>query len=80
MQGGFEIEVEPQRDQAGNGPVVRFQVQEDRGFDNDGNHMWYVWTDTEDEDEARFSFGCVKGFAGRRQVRLAKITTEVIDV
>lgn len=82
MQGGFEVEVAPQRDIAGNGPVVRYQIQEDRGLDHDGHRMWYVWTDTEDKADALHSFGCVKGFNVNiaDRIRLVKITTEVIDV
>lgn len=81
MQGGFEVEVDPQRDEAGDGPVARFQVQEDRGLDHDGMRMWYTWTDTEDEADARNSFRCVKGFnpVTADKIRLVKITTEVIE-
>lgn len=81
-QGGYEFEVRSQREAAGNGPVVRYQVQEDRGVSHDGQRCWYTWTDTDDFDDATHSLASVRGFA-RKQVsdciRLVKITTEIMD-
>ncbi len=78
--GGFRFEVAPQRDMAGNGPVVRYEVQESRGLDETGTQAWHVWKDTEDKDEAVDSYRVVKSFPGNAEIRLVKVTTEVMEV
>jgi hypothetical protein len=80
MQGTFRTEAAPRRQIQGNGPVDRFEVQEARDLDLDGNQIWYVWHEGEDAVAAMDACRAVRGFAPGCEVRLAKITTTVMEV
>lgn len=65
----------------GNGPVVRFEVQERVGGpDEDGDQSWKVWSDHRNAAMAVEATRAVRAFLPPDRVRLAKVTTEIMEV
>lgn len=73
-------EQDRKREVQGNGPVVRFEVQEDRGLDEAGERCWYVHSDHNDAAIAMDATRAVRAMLPRKKIRLAKVITEVMEV
>lgn len=77
----YRIESSRKRRVQGNGPVLRFEVQElVGGPDEDGDQSWKVWSDHDDAARAMDATRAARTFLPPERVRLAKITTEVMEV
>jgi len=68
------------REVQGNAGVVHFEVQEKVGEPDDGHQSWKVWNRLDDAEPAMAATRAVRSFLPGREVRLAKITTEVMEV